>query len=183
MVDIIEVDEAINEHIDIVKLYVKTCEIENLCEFTLDNFSSIPWEQLKHKGVYQIDVRNDEKHNNLAKWLIDFRSRWETIDYKDIKSSRIYKGCTKHYTEHKEWIPLNIGISRAINKRIGEHLVIPLNSGAYALTIQARTNLKNYTFRIKKLVIDVNNYETIRAKIEREIRTKINPIIGKQKIL
>jgi hypothetical protein len=44
----------------------------------------------------------------------------------------------------------------------------------------ARENLKNDSFRLSTLNVNVENYDAIVPKIEWQLRNRINPLIGKQ---
>ena len=44
----------------------------------------------------------------------------------------------------------------------------------------ARKNLKDETFRLSAIKIEVENYDAIVPRIEWQLRNRINPIIGKQ---
>ncbi|WP_157970322.1 hypothetical protein [Albibacterium indicum] len=84
------------------------------------------------------------------------------------------------HKELKEWIPLYIGKSRNIASRIHGHIFRELDKTTFAMKLKSRENLYGQRFRISYIKLDVNNYDMLVPYVERRLRNKINPIVGKQ---
>jgi hypothetical protein len=55
-----------------------------------------------------------------------------------------------------------------------------LHKPTFAMKLLARENLKEHTFRLNKIRLDIRNYDAIVPKLESQLRERINPLIGKQ---
>lgn len=64
--------------------------------------------------------------------------------------------------------------------RVKEHIFKELGKNTFALKLMERTNLKNETFRLSTIKLEVENYDWIVPVIENSLRNRINPIIGRQ---
>lgn len=80
-----------------------------------------------------------------------------------------------------QWIPLYIGKSKNISKRLQEHVFSKdMNAKTYALKLSHRKNLMGKSFRITAIEVNVKNYDLILPVLESTLRNRINPIIGRQ---
>jgi len=162
--------------------YATKLEFESKCEFTLENCNtSVPWDEIKGKGVYLIEIRNNKNFNDFKTWVENFRLEWENPLYKrrfvpNLKKIRIKNQDGKF----DEWIPLYIGKSNNISGRVLEHIHKRLDQNTFALKLNAREHAKKETFRLSIIQIPTENYNMIMPVIESTLRKKINPILGRQ---
>ena len=176
-----QIDKEINKQLELLKDKVKLIELEEICEFKIDEASDkIPWNDLVYKGIYLLEIKNDKRFTDFSSWIKDFKDTWENIDYRKKFTPNTKKIRIKAHKELNEWIPLYIGKSRNVGSRIHGHIYKELHKTTFALKLMARKNLKNETFRLKSIEVDVHNYDSIVPKIEWQLRNRINPIIGKQ---
>lgn len=176
-----QIDKEITEQLELLKEKVKLIDLDEICEFKLDEAESkIPWNELKFKGIYLIEIKNTNEFDSFDLWIKDFKNEWEGDKYKYKFTPNTKKIRIKAHKELKDWIPIYIGKSRNIESRVYGHLYKELHKTTFALKLLARENLINHTFRLKVLKVDVHNYDAIVPKIEWQLRNRINPIIGKQ---
>jgi hypothetical protein len=176
-----DIDVAISKQLDLLQNEVKCIELVEICEFTLDEAGEkIPWDDLVHKGIYLFEIKNNHKFTSFDLWIENFKNIWESDKYRRHFTPNTRKVRINAHKELNDWIPLYIGKSRNVGRRVHEHLYKELHKTTFALKLQARTNLKNHIFRLKAIRIDVQNYDSIVPKVEWQLRNRINPIIGKQ---
>jgi hypothetical protein len=80
----------------------------------------------------------------------------------------------------EQWLPLYIGKNKDIYKRIIEHIDLSPEKNTYAMKLRHRINTHGLEFRVTTLEFEVTNYDFIIPHIERSLREKYNPLIGKQ---
>ncbi|MDT0295825.1 hypothetical protein ACFQ3R_11505 [Mesonia ostreae] len=176
-----QIDQEISKQLELLKEKVKVTDLKEICEFKLTEAESkIPWENLKFKGIYLLEIKNSNRFDTFELWINDFKNEWEGENYKYKFTPNTKKIRIKAHKELKEWIPLYIGKSKNIDKRIHGHIYKELHKTTFALKLMARKNLIDHTFRLKVLEINVHNYDSIVPKVEWQLRNRINPIIGKQ---
>ena len=152
-----------------------------LTEFKLDNAGNIiPWNDIVYSGIYLIEIKNNGKFFTYNDWVQNFKSEWEDNQYVAKFTPNLKKVRIRAHQVLSEWMPLYIGKSKNIGSRIHEHIYKDLEKTTFALKLMARVNLKNETFRLKTIKIEVVNYDAIIPRIESQLRNRINPIIGKQ---
>ena len=179
--DIQKIDKEINNQLELLKDEVDSIKLKDVCEFKIEDAGKIiPWDDLVHKGIYLFEIKNDNRFDNFELWIEDFKEIWEVDEYRDKFTPNTKKIRIRAHKELNEWIPLYIGKSRNIGARIHGHIYKELHKTTFALKLQARTNLKDHTFRLKAIEVDVHNYDSIVPKIEWQLRNRLNPIIGKQ---
>ncbi len=178
-----EIDAEITKQLARLKESVNKTELLQVCEFKLCNsHKEIPWDRLRHKGIYLIEIKNSEKFDSFESWIEAFKQEWESEDYlKKFTPNTKKKRIAAHMQNNiQDWIPIYIGKSRNVEKRIYEHIYKELNKTTFALKLMARPHLRDQIFRIKVLEVEVENYDAIVPKIEWQLRNRINPIIGRQ---
>ena len=176
-----QIDKDITTQLEKVKEIGKELQFEEVCKFQVKKeIEEIPWEDLKHQGLYLIEVKNDKKHSEFKDWLNDFRAKWEDEKYLKKFTPNFKKKRINSHSELKEWIPLYLGKSRNIRTRLKSHIFKELHKPTFAMKLLARENLKDQVFRLSKIRLDVKNYDTILPKVESQLRERINPLIGKQ---
>lgn len=176
-----KIDTEINKQLELLKEEVKLVEFNEICEFKLDEAAEkIPCNDLVYKGIYLFEIKNNNEFQDFDSWIEDFKNVWEAEEYKRHFTPNTRKVRINAHKELNEWVPIYIGKSRNVGGRIHGHIYKELHKTTFALKLLARTNLKNHTFRINAIRVDVHNYDSIVPKIEWQLRNRINPIIGKQ---
>lgn len=155
-------------------------EFEPICEFNMATAKEIPWEKIRSKGIYLVEIQNNLEHDSFEDWLKEFQDEWEMKEYKMRFVPNLKKKRIKMHAELKEWMPIYLGKSRNIEKRIYEHIFIDLQRNTFALKLNSRDNMHNKNFRLSVLKVETANYDWVVPKLERYFRDKINPLIGKQ---
>ncbi len=199
MISLTEVDEKITENIISLEKLVKknnfdknilittTITCEEIIIPDIDNLSSM--------GIYFFELKLDGQITNKEKWIKwtnGFKTEWDKPKRKNgekLKAPITYKGRIEaHYKKKNtffktmKWIPLYLGKSQELSKRINEHLNDELNDTTYSLKLGKRNFLKGKTIRVSVIEFDakIKNYNVIAPHIERIKREDLNPIIGKQ---
>jgi hypothetical protein len=136
--------------------------------------------QQKYPGLYRIDIQTAGAYTNVAEWIAAFQAEWEHEDFKksftpNLKKKRI---CGHHALP--EWMPLYLGKSKNVGRRVLEHINLPLNKTTFALKLKARPCMTRRTFRLHALQVQVHNYDVIAPALESELRDRLHPLIGKQ---
>jgi len=155
-------------------------KFERICEFDMATAKEIPWEKLKSKGIYLMEIQNNSNHETFKEWVEEFQAEWEMEEYKWHFVPNLKKKRIKMHSELNEWIPIYIGKSRNIEKRIYEHIFIDLQRNTFALKLNCRENMHDKNFRLSILKVETANYDWVVPKLERYFRDEINPLIGKQ---
>lgn len=175
---------SIDEKISAIQLelyeYSKNLKFEALCEFSMNNLDSIPWHEMNCQGLYLIEIKNDFKYDIFTDWANDFCKRWGDERYVKRWVSNPKKMRLSKHQGLNEWIPLYIGKSRKIKDRIHEHIHLKLEQPTTGLKLKVRDNMQNEIFRVSFINIPTENYEWVMSNLERILRDRINPIIGRQ---
>lgn len=169
---------------------------EKIKDITFDNSLSIPFkvsDELESKelftyekkqGVYLFEL-NLESGNLTGKkkttQINNFAKQWKKKKNDSFFSSSIIKKrlvMRQDYTE--QWLPLYIGKSKDIYKRIKEHIELSPLKNTYAMKLKHRPNLQGLEFRVSIIELDVKNYDFIVPYVERLLREEYHPLIGKQ---
>lgn len=174
------IDLELTKQFQVLKDAVEKIEFQKVCEFTLAQTDSIPWPDLKHPGIYLLEIKNNGELQDFQEWIKKFRNEWEDEKYLRQFTPNLKKVRVNSHTQLKEWVPIYIGKSKNIKSRIHGHIFKDLNKSTFALKLMAREHLQKDCFRLSKIYISVKNYDAIVPKIEGQLRNKINPIIGKQ---
>ncbi|KGO94725.1 hypothetical protein [Flavobacterium subsaxonicum] len=135
-----------------------------------------------NKGVYLIEIKIVDTDATFDEWLAGFEKilnheRYSKSNVPSLKKLR----CKSHRTvKLGEWFPLYIGKSKNIQKRVLEHLHLRLEQRTTGLKLTNREEFHGNSFRISTIVLDVINYDIIATEFERQLRNRINPILGRQ---
>lgn len=142
------------------------------------------FEYKKQQGVYFFELNLDnpilvgEKNGTKIK---NFAKGWAKKKNDSFFSSSVIKKRLKLRNEFNEqWLPIYIGKNKDVYKRIIEHIDLSPKKNTYAMKLRHRENLHGLEFRVSIIAFDVKNYDFIIPHIERSLRDKYNPIIGKQ---
>ncbi|MFB9076043.1 hypothetical protein ACFFLS_13990 [Flavobacterium procerum] len=175
------VDTEITKQLDLIKAFANELHFKEICQFELnEKLENIPWSNLTHSGLYLIEVRNNQNFELFEEWVNDFKFRWEDKSYLKKFTPNFKLKRIKAHNELKEWIPLYIGKSKNIKTRLHGHIYKELGKTTFAMKLLARENMKQETFRISVINLQLTNYDAIIPVIENQLRNKINPLIGKQ---
>lgn len=134
----------------------------------------------KYPGVYLIEIECSGNDLDFSTWLDDFRNNWEDPTYKKKWTPNIKKKRIEKHHVLKNWMPLYIGKSKNVSKRVLEHLNLRLEQPTTGLKLKARTNMNSSNFRFSTIKVDVVNYDIIMPMTEKALRERINPILGRQ---
>jgi hypothetical protein len=175
------IDLEFSKQLKLLESVVDNMTFIKICQFQVKkDIQVIPWDELEYPGIYLIEVKNNDKFLTFAEWVKEFRGRWE--DQKFIKkfTPNFKKKRIQAHSKLYEWIPLYLGKSRNISKRIYDHIFKELDKPTYAMKLFARDNMRNEIFRIQAIQLKVKNYDTIIPKVEKQLRDALNPLIGRQ---
>lgn len=138
----------------------------------------------KRQGVYLFELNVDNasleglKRSTKVK---NFAKNWAHKKNDSFFSPSVIKKRLKMRKDFDEqWLPIYIGKSKNVYKRISEHIDLLPTKNTYAMKLKHRINLYGLEFRISIIEVNVKNYDFIVPHIERSLREKYNPLIGKQ---
>jgi len=176
--------ELIDEKITILQSelfeYSKSLYFNELCEFSMDSVQNISWEALNCQGLYLIEIKNDSRYEFFKDWSKDFCERWTDPQYVKKWVSNPKKMRLSKHKDLKTWVPLYIGKSMKIKDRVFEHIYLKLDQPTTGLKLNVRENMHGETFRISYINIPTVNYDWVMPTLEKILRDRLNPIIGRQ---
>lgn len=153
--------------------------------FKLDDDLNKKFEHInpKSSGLYLFEINLGEMYTDIYsmnKKLVQFANDWELIkDSTRIIKKRLDEQLKKENSS--EWVYFYLGKNKDLKQRILQHINLRKESSTHALKLRQRANLKNVSFRVSILEIESEDYyDFIVPYIERTLRKKYNPIIGKQ---
>lgn len=146
----------------------------------LDDLSTIAEQQ--YAGIYRIDIATDTSNPCARTWIDELRDEWEDEKFKKRFTSNFKKKRIEFHGTRplQKWMPLYVGKSKTIGKRVLEHVNLGLDKNTFALKIGARPSMAARSFRLQTLRCDARNYNLIMPKLESAVREHIHPLIGKQ---
>ena len=182
MNSITPIDSSITSIVEEVKTFASKMKFNIICEFEVSANAneSIPWDQIKFPGIYFIEIKNCNSFNDFKAWASDFTEKWMDEKYLRKFVANPKKGRINQHKELSDWIPLYLGKSKNISKRVFEHVFLGLDKPTFALKLASRSNLNNHRFRLSCIEVRVENYDTIMPILEKSLRNRLNPIIGRQ---
>lgn len=179
MEEIKKIDQALETQLKKLEDLAQELEWKVVGEFRVnDDFALLPLADLRYMGVYLIEVKNDSHPDDFGGWFQSFEGKW--VKYEKNRTPRLIKKRVNSAIKRGDWIPLYLGKSSNIRSRIDGHLNLRLEQATYALKLNARENLSDYTFRLSTIRLDVDNYGTIMPVIESCLREREQPLIGRQ---
>lgn len=154
----------------------------HICDFDLTEkgLAMIPWENLKHSGIYYIQIWNCNSYSDFGTWVQNFQTQWMDAKYRHKFVANPKKSRIAQHSSLPAWIPLYIGKSKNISKRVNEHIYLGLDKPTFALKLANRDHLLNDKFRLSCIRVEVKNYDWIMPILEKTLRDRFNPIIGRQ---
>lgn len=174
------IDEKISAIQTELSQYAESLNFNELCEFSMNTVQNIPLEDLNCQGLYLIEIKNDFRHHIFKDWAEDFCFRWTDPLYVKKWVSNPKKMRLSRHKELKNWIPIYIGKSKKIKDRILEHIYLKLDQPTTGLKLNVRENMREEIFRISYINIPTMNYDWVMPKLEKILRDRLNPIIGRQ---
>lgn len=135
---------------------------------------------IKSQGIYLFEVKCSSLDDLTALKNIweSYRKTGSIKNTPKLIKSR-FDNWSKKISEPM-WIPMYIGKSEDLAKRIDEHINLNLDSSTYSMKLKHWPQLKGYTFKCSIIKLELKNYDWIATDIEQYMRTQYNPIIGKQ---
>lgn len=181
MQEIIVIDKELTNLFDSLANFTRNLNLCEIAQFKLENAANIiPWNDIAFSGIYLIEIKNNKRFDTYEEWIENFKSQWEDEKYLRKFTPNLKKMRIKAHSELEEWMPIYIGKSKNIGSRIHGHIYTELHKTTFALKLMARENLHDHIFRLKVCKVSVTNYDAIVPQIERQLRNRINPLIGKQ---
>jgi hypothetical protein len=134
-----------------------------------------------YPGLYKIDI-NTRGFSNFSDWFTWFEQAWTDAAYvrKFTPNPRTKRVLMHREKPLSEWIPVYLGKSKRVNKRLWEHVNLPIEKPTTALKLASRTNMNLNDFRFSTIKIEVVNYDLIMPQLESSLRDKHNPLLGRQ---
>jgi len=131
-------------------------------------------------GVYLFQFYPNEQFD-----INDFKKNWKSHD-SPIHAPIISKSRIQ-FDNHKKWYPFYIGKTEKLSNRINEHCFQESAKTTYGLKLSHRKELilnAKFCFSYFRITDDKtlnkNAIQFVMTNLEREIRNKIKPWIGKQ---
>lgn len=153
--------------------------------YKINILSDVPLLNMEEgKGIYYFEVKFPF---NTFEELEKFGSKWGLPRGKKVEKNMpryFTKRAEKHKVAVKKgyFIPFYLGKQNKIKERVANHINCPSTSTTFSLKLKQRPDLiSELKFRIGYSIFNINNngYFCIEL-IEKAIRNKLNPIIGKQ---
>ena len=147
----------------------------------LGDLLQVDLDSLKFSGVYFFEVWSRPYGTAmLDEWLSCFTAAWNQEEFRRsfVPSCQIGR-MAKHTAVHK-WMPLYLGKSEKLGKRIWEHIHLAADKRTFALKLKARNLLEGNRYRLSVLRLDVANYPVLAPKVEAALRRKHLPLVGRQ---
>ena len=165
-----------------MKKITEKLEFQEIIQFILNDEAkqAIPWGDIEYSGIYLIEIKNCNKFSNFNDWVENFRTKWHDLKYLKNFTPNIKQKRVDAHKQLGEWIPIYIGKSKNIRERVNGHIFKDLYKTTFAMKLFARENLKDETFRLSTIRIEITNYDAIIPIVESQLRDKINPLIGRQ---
>lgn len=115
---------------------------------------------------------------SLDHWISALQTQWGSSHIKNTPNFQ--KKRINHHVSLAEWMPLYLGKSKNVGKRVLEHINLAIDKKTYALKLKARRDMSNYKLRLCAVSIEVEHYDMIIPVLESKLRDRFNPLIGKQ---
>lgn len=173
---ILEIDSLLTPILEDLKTIANDIEMAYICP--LSDKKTI--EQQNYQGIYRIDISTAGSKKTLDEWITSFQEQWELDTFKKKFTPNLKKKRIAQHRTLPEWMPLYLGKSKVVGKRILQHLELPLDKTTYALKLNARGNMSKYAFRLHTILLPVKNYDLVAPILEATLRDRFQPLIGKQ---
>lgn len=169
-------DSQLTTLLENFEVLAKDLSFDEICELTDDKTVA----QQNYRGIYRIDVHSAGPHVDFETWMTAFKLEWEHSDFKKKFTPNTKKKRIRCHSSLEEWIPLYIGKSKKVAARVWEHINLDLEKTTFALKLKARPTMAARRFRLSTINLKVENYDVLAPVLEKALRNRFNPIIGKQ---
>jgi hypothetical protein len=176
---IIKIDTALSELFDNFGEIVRSLDWQEIC--LLSDHALI--KQQNYPGIYRIDVHVSDLQragSSLADWIGQFVKEWDHADFlgKNTPTTKRLRIAT--HAKLLDWMPIYIGKSQKIAHRVAEHINLPLDKRTVAMKLRARPMWNERVFRLSTIHLPVTRYELLAPMVEAELRSHVNPLVGRQ---
>jgi len=147
----------------------------------LGDLLQVDLESIQFSGLYLFEVWSSPYGAaTLDDWLSCFTATWNQEEFKKSFVPSCQKGRMAKHTVVHEWMPLYLGKSEKLGKRVWEHIYLAADKRTFSLKLKARNLLEGNQYRLSVLRLDVANYPILAPKIEAALRRKHLPLVGRQ---
>jgi len=139
--------------------------------------------QQNYPGIYRVDVQVSESQGaspGLAEWIQQFVDEWDHADFVGRNTPTTKKLRIVKHARLMDWMPIYIGKSSNVARRVAEHINLPLDRRTVAMKLRARPMWNERVFRLSTIHLPVKHYELIAPRVETELRDHVNPLVGRQ---
>src|SRR5450830_1833497 len=174
-----EIDQALSALFDDFDEIVRGLEMQDICMLT--DHETILLQN--YPGIYRIDVKVEAPLSDKAgvdAWMDDFVAEWDHPDYLGQNTPTTKLRRIAQHSSIPQWMPVYIGKSSNVARRVSEHIHLPLNRRTVAMKLAARRIWTERTFRLSTLPLPVKHYALIAPQVETHLRDQINPLVGRQ---
>lgn len=174
-----DIDIRLSAIYDDLKLYAETVSFTDICEFELaQGLGNICDFNYNENGIYMFEIEVPDDHIDVLKWMETFTRDWVDTDVIWVPGTK--KNRMSKHLEFKKWMPIYIGKSRKVGKRINEHLHQNTLAHTFGMKLMGRRNFYGRKFKVSWIPLNVTNYNMIAPTIEELLRNRYHPITGKQ---
>ena len=147
----------------------------------LGDLLQVDLDSIQFSGLYFFEVWSSPYGAaTLDGWLSCFTEKWDQEEFKKSFVPSCQKGRMATHTAVHEWMPLYLGKSERLGKRVWEHIHLAADKRTFSLKLKARNLLEGNRYRLSVLRLDVANYPVLAPKIEAALRRKHLPLVGRQ---
>lgn len=171
-----EIDQQLTQTLQQIRAFAASIDMPSIC------LLSDEAEIAKHAypGIYRIDIQTDGSASDLEAWINGFRAEWEHPDFQGWKTPRLIKKRIAAHQSLAPWMPLYVGKSKNVARRVLEHINLSAEKTTFALKLKARSKTGQRRLRFHALEVPVKNYAAVVPVLEASLRDRFNPIIGRQ---
>lgn len=174
-----KIDVALTSLFDGFGAIVRSLEPQHIC--SLSDHDLIL--RQTYPGIYRIDVKVRVPIRDraaLSHWMCRFAGEWDHADFvgKNTPTTEIRR--MKAHVDLLDWMPVYIGKSKNIARRVAEHIDLALDRRTVAMKLRSRPMWNEREFRLSTIHLPVTHYELIAPRVEAELREHVNPLVGRQ---
>ncbi len=174
---LLKVDRQLNAVLSEFKEVAKQIKFRNVCDLSEREKIS----EQRYSGVYRIDIKVDGQFSTFEDWMRWFKPAWDIPELRKKFTPTTKLKRIKKHKRLRKWMPIYIGKHRRIDQRVFEHINLGPKKRTFALKLRARGKFfSNNTFRLCTVRINVTNYDLLVPILERELRDRENPLVGRQ---
>ena len=173
---IVELDRQLSALFIDFKTTAKELTLEEICDLSDEKTIALQ----NYPGIYRIDISTVGSSLDVTAWIEALRMEWEHKDFLRKFTPNFKKKRIAQHSQLLPWMPLYLGKSKVVGKRVLEHINLGLEKTTFALKIKARPSMANRRFLLHTMKLPVKNYDLIAPAIEGELRNHFHPLIGKQ---